>query len=416
MEKAVDLLRAKGAAKAAKRAEKAPTRARSAATSTTTARSAVILELNCETDFVANTEEFKQLAKDLAMHVASAAPLAVSADEIDPSVVERERAVFRPRWPRRASRRTSREKIVEGKIQKFFRRAPARAAVREGPGRPSRAGHRCVGEDGREDPGRALRALPGRASGPESGRSETMTAGRSSGGAPVTARTPQALRRGAGRGPRLRHRAERRRSAHRRDPLARRDGDLARRRHRRWQHRAGRDGQPKGGMDRVQADYMGMLATVINALAVQDLLENKGVRHQGHDRDPHGGDRGAVHPPARAPAHGEGARGALRGRHGQPLLLDRHRGRAAGDRDRADVVIKATKVQGVYTADPKRTRMPSSSRDHVPGGDDAGSCGHGCGGRFAVQGERLPIIVLNLQEPGAVASAIRGERVGTLVS
>ena len=121
LEKAVDWLRAKGAAKAAKRAEKSADEGTIGSYIHFDGRTAVILELNCETDFVANTDAFKALAKDLAMHVASAAPLAVSPDEIDPTVVEREREVFRQQVREEGKPEHIAEKIVEGKVQKFYK-------------------------------------------------------------------------------------------------------------------------------------------------------------------------------------------------------------------------------------------------------------------------------------------------------
>ena len=81
----------------------------------------MIVELNCETDFVANTDQFKALAKDLAMHIASTAPLAVSPDEIDPAVVERERGIYREQVKEEGKPDHIADKIVEGKIQKFFK-------------------------------------------------------------------------------------------------------------------------------------------------------------------------------------------------------------------------------------------------------------------------------------------------------
>jgi elongation factor Ts len=95
VEKAVDILRAKGAAKAAKRAEKSANEGTIGSYIHHDGRTAVIVELNCETDFVANTDQFRGLARDVAMHVASAAPLAISPDEIDSAIVEREREVYR---------------------------------------------------------------------------------------------------------------------------------------------------------------------------------------------------------------------------------------------------------------------------------------------------------------------------------
>ena len=106
-------------------------------------------------------------------------------------------------------------------------------------------------------------------------------------------------------------------------------------------------------MDRATADYMGMLATVINALALQDALERMGVddpRHVG-DRDAAG--RRAVHPPPRHAPPREGPRRDLRGRHRQPVLHHRHGGGLRAIEIGAEVILKATKVDGVYDADPK---------------------------------------------------------------
>ena len=119
-------------------------------------------------------------------------------------------------------------------------------------------------------------------------------------------------------------------------------------------------------MDRVNADYMGMLATVINALALQDMLERKGVETRVHDGDPDGGAGRAVHPAPRAAPPGEGPRGDLRGRDGQPVLLDGHRGGAARDRDgSATCIIKATKVEAstrrIPAKDPTAKFIPELS-------------------------------------------------------
>ena len=87
------------------------------------------------------------------------------------------------------------------------------------------------------------------------------------------------------------------------------------------------------GMDRATADYMGMLATVLNALTLQDALETTGLPDPGDVGD--GGDRGrrALHPPPRDPPPREGPGRDLRGRHRQPVLHDRHRRGAARTRD-----------------------------------------------------------------------------------
>lgn len=121
IEKAVDLLRAKGAAKAAKRADKSANEGTIGSYVHFDDKTAVIVELNCETDFVANTDDFKGLAKDLALHIASTAPLAVSKDEIPTDVVERERGVFLETVKEEGKPEAMWEKIVEGKLQKFFK-------------------------------------------------------------------------------------------------------------------------------------------------------------------------------------------------------------------------------------------------------------------------------------------------------
>jgi elongation factor Ts len=120
-EKALDLLRAKGVARAAKRADRAASQGIIGNYVHFDGRTAVIVELNCETDFVANTPDFRALAKDLALHIASAAPLAVSQADIPPEVVERERAIYLEQVKGEGKPEQIAAKIVEGKIQKFFK-------------------------------------------------------------------------------------------------------------------------------------------------------------------------------------------------------------------------------------------------------------------------------------------------------
>lgn len=121
LEKAVDLLRAKGAAKAAKRAEKSANEGVIGHYVHFDNKTAVIVEVNCETDFVANTDDFKGLARDLAIHIASTAPLAISSDEIDADVIARERAVYLEQAKEEGKPENIAEKIVEGRLQKFFK-------------------------------------------------------------------------------------------------------------------------------------------------------------------------------------------------------------------------------------------------------------------------------------------------------
>jgi elongation factor Ts len=123
MERAIDILRAKGASKAAKRAEKEAKEGTIGSYVHVTGKRpvAVLVELNCETDFVARNEEFQRLAKDLAMHVAAANPLAIRADEIPADVVEREKAVYLEQVKNEGKPEKMWEKIVEGKLNKFYK-------------------------------------------------------------------------------------------------------------------------------------------------------------------------------------------------------------------------------------------------------------------------------------------------------
>jgi elongation factor Ts len=120
MEKAYDLLRSRGAAKAAKREGKVASEGTIGTYIHHNGKVGVMVELNCETDFVANTDAFKQLARDLAMHIASTGPLAVSASEIPEEVVARERAVYVAEVAEQRKPENVRDRIVEGKLKKFF--------------------------------------------------------------------------------------------------------------------------------------------------------------------------------------------------------------------------------------------------------------------------------------------------------
>ena len=83
-------------------------------------RVGVLVEVNCETDFVARTEDFQQLVKDLAMQVAAASPLYVSRDHVPGPVVEKEREIYRQQMADQKKPPQVIDKIVEGKLEKFY--------------------------------------------------------------------------------------------------------------------------------------------------------------------------------------------------------------------------------------------------------------------------------------------------------
>jgi len=120
LEEAIDLMRASGAAKAAKRAGKVVGEGTIGTYLHFDNRVASMVELNCETDFVANTDDFKGLARDIALHIASQAPAGVSDDDIPSEMVERERKVYEEQVKEEGKPEHIADKIVEGKLRKFF--------------------------------------------------------------------------------------------------------------------------------------------------------------------------------------------------------------------------------------------------------------------------------------------------------
>ncbi len=121
VEAAVDLLRSKGAAKAAKRVGKSANEGTVAGYIHHGGRIGVLVELNCETDFVANTPDFQTLARNIAMHVAASNPIAVGAENVDPQLVERERRIYAEQASREGKPDHIRNRIIEGKLSKFFK-------------------------------------------------------------------------------------------------------------------------------------------------------------------------------------------------------------------------------------------------------------------------------------------------------
>lgn len=120
VEKAVDLLRQKGIARAGKRSDRGASEGVIGSYVHFNGKVAVLVELNCETDFVARTDDFVQLARDLSLHIASANPIAVSTDAVPADVLERETAIFRAQAAESGKPAAVQEKMVEGKRRKFF--------------------------------------------------------------------------------------------------------------------------------------------------------------------------------------------------------------------------------------------------------------------------------------------------------
>lgn len=120
MEEAVAWLRQKGLASAAKKAERVASQGIVDAYIHLGGRIGVLVEVNCETDFVARTDEFRTLVRDIAMHVAAASPRFVRRDEVPADVVEKERQILRTRTLEEGKPPHMVDKIVEGRLDKQF--------------------------------------------------------------------------------------------------------------------------------------------------------------------------------------------------------------------------------------------------------------------------------------------------------
>lgn len=118
VDKAVEILRKKGAATAAKKATREASEGLVNSYIHLGGKVGVLIEVNCESDFVAKTEDFKNFVRDIAMHVAATNPVCVSREEIDPEIIKKEREIAEGQAEGKPP--AAIEKIVEGKINKFL--------------------------------------------------------------------------------------------------------------------------------------------------------------------------------------------------------------------------------------------------------------------------------------------------------
>jgi elongation factor Ts len=121
IEKASDFLRKKGLATAAKRAGRAMSEGVIEAYIHMGGKLGVIVEVNCETDFVAKNDDFKEFAKNVAMHIAATGPVGIREEDVPEEVVNREKDVYRGQALELGKPEKMIEKIVEGKLNKFFK-------------------------------------------------------------------------------------------------------------------------------------------------------------------------------------------------------------------------------------------------------------------------------------------------------
>jgi elongation factor Ts len=119
MDKAVEILRVKGQASAAKRAGRSTGEGTVASYIHANGKIGVLVEVQCETDFVARNEDFQEFAREVALHIAAAAPRYVSPEEIPADAVAAERAVFERKAAEEGKPENVRDKIVEGQLAKW---------------------------------------------------------------------------------------------------------------------------------------------------------------------------------------------------------------------------------------------------------------------------------------------------------
>jgi elongation factor Ts len=121
MDKAVDFLRKKGLATAAKRAGRAMTEGVVASYIHTDNKLGVLVEVNCETDFVAKNDDFKEFAKNIAMHIAATNPVGIRPEDVSEEIIAKEKEIYRGQVLEMGKPEKIADKIVEGKLQKYFK-------------------------------------------------------------------------------------------------------------------------------------------------------------------------------------------------------------------------------------------------------------------------------------------------------
>jgi len=120
LEKAIDILRKTGIAKARKKSGRSAKEGIILPYIHPGAKLGVLLEINCETDFVANTDDFKNLSKDIAMHIAASAPISVTREEIPQRTLEREKEIYADQARQSGKKEDIIEKMTLGRLNKFY--------------------------------------------------------------------------------------------------------------------------------------------------------------------------------------------------------------------------------------------------------------------------------------------------------
>lgn len=121
MDKAIDFLRKKGLATAAKRADRAMTEGIVESYIHTDSKLGVLVEVNCETDFVAKNDDFKAFAKNIAMHIAATNPVGIRPEDVSEEIINKEKEIYHGQVLEMGKPEKIADKIVEGKLKKYFK-------------------------------------------------------------------------------------------------------------------------------------------------------------------------------------------------------------------------------------------------------------------------------------------------------
>jgi elongation factor Ts len=121
IEKALDYLRKKGLATAAKRSGRSLSEGQVGAYIHTGGKIGVLVEINCETDFVARNEDFQEFVKNIAMHIAATSPVSIRAEDVPQEILEREKEIYRAQALEMGKPENMLNKIADGKLNKFYK-------------------------------------------------------------------------------------------------------------------------------------------------------------------------------------------------------------------------------------------------------------------------------------------------------
>ncbi len=121
VDRAIDILRERGLAQAAKKAGRSTTEGLIESYIHAQGRIGVLVEINCETDFVANTDDFHALAHDIALHIAASRPMVISREQVPESMIEHEKGVLRVQAANEGKAEAIIEKMVQGRLEKYYK-------------------------------------------------------------------------------------------------------------------------------------------------------------------------------------------------------------------------------------------------------------------------------------------------------